>query len=75
MITTHTPIRPVVNITHKAPGSKPIKFARMVFPEDTPLARIRAALERFPESLGYRCDVRHVGPQGFSLPLSLGDAA
>lgn len=75
MITTITPIRPVVNITHKAPGAKPVKFARMVFPEDAPIARIKAALDRFPESLGFRCDVRQVGPQGFSLPLDLGGAS
>lgn len=65
------PVRPVINITHKAPGSAPVKFARVVFPEGFTVAQIRATLERFPEALGFRCAVRQIGPLGFSVPLDL----
>lgn len=64
-------VRPVINITHKAPGCAPVKFARVVFPEGFSVAQIRTTLERFPESLGFRCSVRQVGPLGFSVPLEL----
>lgn len=60
--------RPVINITHAEPGKRPRKFARVVFPEGWTLAAIRDTLARFPETQGYRCDLREVGPQGFSLP-------
>lgn len=42
------------------------------------MAAIRATLARcwvpqsFPETEGYRCDLREVGPLGFSLPWSGG---
>lgn len=55
-------------------GKRPRKFARVVFPEGWTLAAIRDTLarcwvpQRFPETEGYRCDLREVGPQGFSLP-------
>lgn len=32
---------------------------------------VRATLGRFPESEGFRCDLRQVGPQGFSIPMPL----
>lgn len=32
------------------------------------MAAIRTTLDRFPESEGYRCALREVGPLGFSLP-------
>lgn len=66
-----TPIRPVINITHKAPGSAPVKFARVVFPEGFSMDQIRTTLDRFPEALGFRCSLRQVGPLGFSVPLEL----
>lgn len=34
------------------------------------MAAIRATLARFPEAEGYRCDLREVGPLGFSPPWS-----
>jgi hypothetical protein len=46
----------------------------VVFPEGWTLAAIRDTLarcwvpQRYPETQGYRCDLREVGPQGFSLP-------
>ena len=71
---TVTNIRPVVNITHKAPGQRPAKFARITFPEGSCAARIMATLARFPETEGYHCDLRQIGPLGFSLPLDLAGA-
>lgn len=62
--------RPVINITHAEPGKRPRKFARVVFPENWSPAAIAATLARFPEAEGYRCDLREVGPFGFSLPWS-----
>ena len=67
----NTNIRPVVNITHKAPGKPPAKFARITFPEGYTGADIATTLRKFPEAQGFRCDLRQVGPQGFSLPLDL----
>jgi len=60
---------------HKAPGQRPAKFARVVFPQGFTLGAIRDTLRRFPESDGFRCDIRQVGPLGFSLPLDLGGVA
>lgn len=70
---TAAAVRPVINITHKRPGQRPVKFARVVFPEGFTPRQVAETLGRFPESEGYRCDLRQVGPQGFSLPLALGD--
>lgn len=66
-------IRPVLNVRRLVPGSRPEKFCRVVFPESYGPEQIAATMRRFPESEGFRVDLRQVGPQGFSLPLALAD--
>jgi hypothetical protein len=75
MSTPANPPKPVVNITHKIPGQPPRKFARIIFPDRFTPAEVQDTLSRFPESQGFRCDLRQVGPQGFSLPLNLCEVA
>jgi len=64
-----THARPVINISRKAPGQKPSKFARVTFPESAGPLDVVAMLTRFPAREGYLCDLRQSGPHGFSLPL------
>lgn len=71
MSTPNAPLRPVVNVTHKPHGGPVRKFARIVFPEGSTRAQVAATLARFPEADGFRCDLRQIGPQGFSLPLDM----
>lgn len=66
-----TTIRPVINIRRKAPGAKPVKFARVTFPEIASPLDVVATMHRFPLESGFLCDLRQVGPQGFSEPLDL----
>lgn len=62
-------MRPVLNITHRAPGAKPTKFARVTFPESVRPLDVAATMRRIREEDGYQCDLRQHGPHGFSLPL------
>lgn len=47
--------------TSKLPQAS-YRFARVTFPEGWTMAAIRTTLDHFPETEGYRCDLREVGP-------------